>query len=59
MYLETPEAKHKEDVFLERCLGEIRESSKHFIDSLKVSEEMKMILLMSMQKTIEELVKKI
>ena len=59
MYLETPEPKRKEDVFLEQCLDEIRESIKHLIDSLKASEEMKMTLLMFMQKTMEKLVKKL
>ena len=54
-----PEPKRKEYVFLERCLGEVRESSKHLIDSLKASEEMKMTLLMSMQKTMENLVEKL
>ena len=54
-----PEPKRKENVFLERCLGEIKESSKHIIDILKASEDMKMILLMSMQKTMEKLVEKL
>ena len=54
----SPERKRKEDIFLERCLSEIRESSNRLLDSMKASEEMKMTLLMSMQKTMEKLVDK-
>ena len=54
----SPEPKRKEDIFLERCLGEIRDSSTRLMESMKASEEMKMTLLMSMQKTMEKLVDK-
>ena len=50
----SPEPKRKEDIFLERCLSEMRESTKLLMDSMKASEEMKMVLLMSMQKTIKK-----
>ena len=35
----SPEPKRKEDIFLERCLSEIRESSKHLLESMKASED--------------------
>ena len=57
--LKPPEPKRRKDVFLEQCFGEIRESSKHLIDSLKASEKMKMTLLLSMQKTMKKLVEKL
>ena len=55
----SPKPKRKQDVFLEQCLGEIRESSKHLIYNLKASKEMTMILLMFMQKTMKKLVEKL
>ena len=55
----SPEPKRKDDVFLERCLGRIEESSKNLMDSLKASDDMKMALLMSMQQTMQKLVEKI
>ena len=55
----SPEPKRKEDIFLERCLSEIRENSKLLMESMKASEEMKMVLLMSMQKTMKKMVDKL
>ena len=54
----SPEPKRKEEIFLERCLGRLEESSKNIMDSLKTSDEMKMALLMSMQQTMQKLVEK-
>ena len=45
----SPEPKRKDDIFLERCLGRIEESSKNLMNSLKASDDMKMTLLMTMQ----------
>ena len=45
----SPEPKRKDDIFLERCIGRIEESSKSLMNSLKASDNMKMALLMSMQ----------
>ena len=55
----SPEPKHKDDIFLERCIGRIEESSKSLMDSLKASDDMKMTLLMSMQQTMQKLVEKL
>ena len=48
----SSEPKRKEDVFLDRRIGDIRESSKNLMDSLKVSDDMKIALLISMQQTM-------
>ena len=45
----SSESKHKEDIFFERCNGEIRDSSKSLMESMKASDDMKMALLISMQ----------
>lgn len=55
----SPEPKRKEDMFLERCIAEIRESSKSLMESFKANEDMKMALLMSMQQTMQKLVDKL
>ena len=55
----SSEPKRKEDVFMERCIGEIRESSKILMDSLKANDDIKMVLLMNMKKTMEKLVEKL
>ena len=55
----SPEPKRKDDIFLERWLGRIEESSKFLMDSLKASDDMKMTLLMSMQQTMQKLVEKL
>lgn len=55
----SPEPRRKDDVFMERCVSEIRESSKNLTDTLKASEEVKMALLMSMQQTMQKLVDKL
>ena len=45
----SPEPKRNDDIFLERCLGRIEENSKNLMNTLKVSDDMKMALLISMQ----------
>ena len=55
----SPEPKRKEDILLERCIGMIEESSKILMDSLKASDDMKMVLLMSMQTTMQKLVERL
>lgn len=52
--LKSPELKRKEEVFIKRCLGEIRENSKNLMDSLKANDN-----IMSMQKIMEKLVDKL
>lgn len=41
------EPKRKEDMFLERCFSKTEDSVKNIVESMKVSDEMKMILFMS------------
>ena len=55
----SPEPKRKDDLFMDKYMGEIRESSKNLMNNLKASDEMKMNLLMSMQQTISKLVDKL
>lgn len=55
----SSEAKRKEDIFLERCIGEIRESTKSVMEGMKASDEMKMALLISMQQTMQKMVEKL
>jgi hypothetical protein len=55
----SPAPKRKEDIFLERCIGEILESNKILIESFKASEDRKLALLMSMQQTLQKLVDKL
>lgn len=55
----APEPKRNENVSLIRCLDEIRKTSKLLMDSMKASEDMKLALLMNMQKTMEKLVEKL
>jgi hypothetical protein len=45
----SPKHKRKDELVMERCMDEMRDTSKSFIDSLKASDEMKMNLLMSIQ----------
>jgi hypothetical protein len=54
-----PEPKRKEDYFMERCIDEIRESSKSFTETLKASEEAKLALFMSLTQTVQKLVDKL
>lgn len=54
-----PEPKRKEDIFMEQCIGEIRESSKSLMESSKAGEDMKMAILMNMQQTMQKLVEKL
>ena len=44
---------------MERCIGEICESSKGLMESLKANDDIKMALLMSMQQTMQKLVDKL
>ena len=55
----SPEPKRKEEMLVDRCMGELKESSKIMLDGLKANDDIKMALLMSMQKTIEKLVEKL
>ena len=57
--LKSPEPKRKENMYMERCIGEIRETSRTLMESLKASEDMKMTLLMSMHATMQKLVEKL
>ena len=52
----SPEPKRKDDIFMEWCVSEIRDSSKNLTDTLKASEEVKMALFTSLQQTMEKLV---
>jgi hypothetical protein len=54
----SPEPRRKDDVFMERCLSEIRESSRTLMEGLRATEEKKITLLMSMQATMAKLVDK-
>lgn len=54
----SPEPKRKDEVFMERCLGEIRETSTSLINTMKSSEEMRMALLLSMQTTMQKMIEK-
>ena len=47
--------KRKDETFMEWCLGEIRESSRTLMESLRANE-MKMSILMSMQQVVQKLV---
>ena len=51
--------KWSQKIFMKRCLGEIRETNKTLMESLKTNDDMKMILLMSMQRTMQNLVEKL
>jgi hypothetical protein len=53
------ELKRKEKIFMERCIGMIRESDKTLMDSLKANDDIKMDLLMSMQNIMKKLVDKL
>ena len=55
----SPDRKRKDDGLIERCIGEMRESSKTLMDGLKASDELKMALLTSMQQTMQKMVEKL
>jgi hypothetical protein len=55
----SPKHKRKDELVMERCMGEMRDTSKNLIDSLKASDEMKMNLLKSIQQTMQKLVEKL
>lgn len=57
--LKSLEPMRKEEIFMKRCIGEIRENSKSLTDILKASDDMKMTKLMSMQQTMQKLVEKL
>ena len=52
----SPVPTRPQEMFMERCLGEIRETTKTLMESLKTNNDMKMALLMSMQQTMQKLV---
>ena len=53
------EPKCKDDMFMEWCIGEIRETSRTLMENMKASDDMKMALLMSMQQAMPKLVEKL
>lgn len=55
----SPEPKRKEELFFERCIGKMEESSDRIMESMKACEEMKVSLLMSLQQTIQKLADKL
>ena len=55
----SPDPKRKEDMFVDRCMGQLRESSKIMLEGFRANDDIKMSLLMSMQKTMEKLVDKL
>jgi hypothetical protein len=55
----SSEPKRKDDIFMKRCIGEIRETSMTLLESLKVNDDIKMIFLMNMQQTMHKLVEKL
>ena len=55
----SPKPKRNDDIYMERYLGEVRETSRTLMESLKSSDDMKIALLMSMQATIQKLVEKL
>ena len=54
----SPSIKRKEDIFMDKCIGVIQDSSKTLLQGLKANEDMKMALLMSMQQTMQKMVDK-
>ena len=55
----SPEPKRKDNIFMKWCIGEIRETSRNLMESMKASDNMKMALLMSMQQTMQKLIEKL
>ena len=55
----SPEPKWKEELFFERCIGKMEESSDRIMASMKACEEMKVSLFMSLQQTIQKLADKL
>ena len=56
---QSPKHKKKDELVMERCMSEMRDTSKNLIDSLKASDEIKMNLLMSISQTMQKLVEKL
>ena len=55
----SPEPKRKEELFFERCIAKMEESSDRIMESMKACEEMKVSLFMSLQQTIQKLADKL
>ena len=55
----SPEPKRKENMFFERCIGEIREGNKTLMETMKATKDMKMALFVSMQQTMTKMVEKL
>ena len=55
----SPAPKRKDEIAMDRCIGEMRETSKTLVDCLKASDEMKMNLLMTISQTMQKLVEKL
>lgn len=54
----SSEPKRKENMFFEQCIGNMEESSKNIIGSMKTSDKIKMALFMNIQQTMQKLVDK-
>ena len=55
----SPKPKRNDDIYMDRYLGEVRETSRTLMESLKSSDDLKIALLMSMQATMQKLVEKL
>ena len=55
----SPKPKRNDDIYMERYIGEVRETSRTLMESLKSSDDLKIALLMSMQATMQKLVEKL
>ena len=54
----SSEPKRKDDILHRECIGEIRESNKTLMENMKASDDMKMSLLMTIQQTMQKMIKK-
>ena len=50
----SPEPKRKDEVAMDQCISEMRETNKTLIDCLKASDEMKMNLLLTISQTMQK-----
>lgn len=55
----SPEPRRKDDILFERCMGDMKETSKNLMDNLKANDDIKMALLMNIQQTMQKLVDKL
>lgn len=55
----SPKPKRKDELAMERCIGEIKDTSKNLIDTFKNSEAQKISLLMTISQTLQKLVEKL